>query len=716
MPARRTSLTESYGYRLSSVAAESQHHRIRRSAHLIAVAVLALDVLAVHGWSLGDGRVLDDHWHARQFERGGWSWPELIDATTIEPSRFMHAWWQDKTVRWEYFRPASVALMKAVHQFTGGAPVAQHAVSIALHLANTLLVYLLCWMLTRRVLWSAAAGMIFAAYSHSIITVAWLAAQNAVLQTGLTLGAMLCYVRASGLSLYSLPRTHESAGEGTIAGGQVAGDAEHPAGLRKNWLLATVLLWAFALLSRENAVVLPVILAALDLAFGGQRHLLRRWWLHLLLFAVAGTFTLWRVLAFEPMPDVYFRRPDGPGYAGWLAVKLLHYICAAVWHSPMTIGPSGRYDPIAEVPGDCLLMLGIVGFMLLGYCAAARRTRGWWLWPLWILLAVAPATPIMATPHTGYMPAVGAAAAIALAAAAQTSHRGHRAHREQREQAEWTEGRFVRLWRSFGRLSPAAAVFFVVAVHVYAPIYRALWLSFPAAERVIVEALVASQPPPEPGTHLFFINLPFANIYLGPMLEERWPESAPIHCHVLTYAPDVLTATGPFRVGCGGEQQLEAQFLGNPGWFSGFLGRFLLKGMRSGGRPGLREQVRGDLFDMTSWYSNGQRNLRFSFHHSVNRDDYRFYVCSETGPVHRLDWSETERRPVVIGPVGPLDLVERRGQVNFSVGSHPVGAPSVSRISELLSRRDALQRIRDRAAMIIRTDLYLTGPPYPGPK
>ena len=31
-------------------------------------------------------------------------------------------------------------------------------------------------------------------------------------------------------------------------------------------------------------------------------------------------------------------------------------------------------------------------------------------------------------------------------------------------------------------------------------------------------------------------------------------------------------------------------------------------------------------------------------------------------------------------------------------------------------RRDRLFRIRAIAARIIRTDLYLTGPPYPGPK
>jgi hypothetical protein len=477
-------------------------------------------------------------------------------------------------------------------------------------------------------------------------------------------------------------------------------------------LFSTLLLWSLALLSRENAVVLPVILVALDVSFGGLKHLRRRWWLHALFFTIAGAFTLWRVLAFEPMPDVYFRRPDGPGYASWLAVKLLHYICAAVWHSPLTIGPSGRYDPLAEVPLDNLLMLGIVGFMSLGYWAAARRARGWWIWPLWILLAVAPATPIMATPHTGYMPAVGLAAAIALAAAAQTSHRRHKERRESKD------GRLVAVLISFGRLAPASAVFFVVAVHVYAPIYRALWLSFPAAERLTVEALVASQPPPKPGTHLFFINLPFANIYLGPMLEERWPESAPIHCHVLSYAPSILMADGPVRLHSADNRQLAMRFLGDPNWFSGFLGRFLLDGMRTGGRSTLADTVRGDLFDAkASWGWSGLRGMEFAFHHPLDSDDYQFYVCSATGIVHRLNWSRVARQAITAGPAGPLDFSGPgpRGQLSITAAPTSTAPVSASAPSELLFQRDALQRIRERAAMIIRTDLYLTGPPYPGP-
>ena len=324
--------------------------------HLIATLVLAAVTLTFHGWSLRDGLFLDDHWHRIQLEHGGWSLADLIDASTIEPAEFIHTWWQDRPVRWQYPRPFAMLVMKSIHHLTGGNVAAQHAVNILLHLTNVLLVYTLCLLLTRRVFWSTVAGLILAVYSHSFTSVAWLAAQNALLQTTLMLAALLCYIRASGLICHPLCE-------------RARPDQIRP--LRMRPYFAALMLWCLAVASRENALVAPAIFASFDLAFGGRRHLWNRLRALAPFIVLAAAWAVWRLANFAPMPDVYFRRPDGPGYLPWLAVKLLHYLTSAIWPSPMTVGPSGRYNPISEVPGDCLLMLGIVAIMSVGYFLAA---------------------------------------------------------------------------------------------------------------------------------------------------------------------------------------------------------------------------------------------------------------------------------------------------------------------------------------------------------
>ncbi|HEX9832028.1 MAG TPA: hypothetical protein VGA66_02885, partial [Mycobacterium sp.] len=321
-----------------------------------APAVLALAVTAAHGWALGDGLFLDDHWHQQQLRELGWSPHELLSATSIEPDEFIGAWWQDRRVRWEYPRPVAVALMKVVHELTDGSVVAHHTVSLVLHFLAACMVCRLCFLLTANLRWSVVGGLLFVVYSHSVFAVGWLASQNILLQTALMLAALLFYVRASGLQLG--PDYAATTGWSGVPR------------LRIGAWVVTLVLWVLAIFSRENAVVLPVVLAAFDLAFGGRRHVRARLKLYAPMVLVALAFAVWRVTAFHPMPDFYVRRPDGDGYLLWCLAKLMHYLSSSVWLSPMTIGPSGRYAPFSEVPGDCLFMAAILAIMGTGYVLA----------------------------------------------------------------------------------------------------------------------------------------------------------------------------------------------------------------------------------------------------------------------------------------------------------------------------------------------------------
>ena len=136
------------------------------------------------------------------------------------------------------------------------------------------MVHHLCWRLTSHRFWSIVGGLLFVLYPHSVFAVGWRASQNVVLQTALTLPAVLVYVRASGLNL--------------------APDAPRQEGvprLRLTALACVMLLWVLAVLSRETAIVLPALLVALDLGFGGWRHVRARWPVYAIMAAASIAFT-----------------------------------------------------------------------------------------------------------------------------------------------------------------------------------------------------------------------------------------------------------------------------------------------------------------------------------------------------------------------------------------------------------------------------------------
>jgi hypothetical protein len=404
--------------------------------------ILAAATLAAHGQGIWDGLFLDDHLHIIRYADPDFSLHHLLDASTIAPDEFVDAWWEGPAIRWQYARPFAIFLAKAVYHLSGGSVKALHVLSVGLHFAATLMIFHLCRLMTRRPGWSLIGGLLFVVHSHSIYAVGWLAAQNSVLQTVLTLAALLGYIRASGLNIYAGVRE-------TVA-------LEAVPALRLGPLALGLICWVLALFSRENALVFPAFAIAFDLAFGGWRHVRRRWGAYALMAVLALGFVFWRLRVFYiPMPAFYVRRYDGPVYFSWLFVKLLHYVTGVVWLSPLMVGPAARIDPVREVPGDVVLMVGILGVMFTGYFLAARRARGWWIWPLWILLALLPVVPVFPAPHSAYMPAVGYAVAMVLGAALRKEIRP--------------------VW--IGKWSPGVATWFLIATTTYMPIYRPLWLA-----------------------------------------------------------------------------------------------------------------------------------------------------------------------------------------------------------------------------------------------
>ncbi len=725
-------------------------------AHAGVALVLALATLVAHGWALGDGLFLDDHWHQQQLRARGWSMTDLLEAATIEPARFMNAWWQDKPVVWKYPRPFSFLVMKVVHEFSGGSVVAHHAVSLLMHFVNACLVYFLCLKLTASRFWSLWGGLLFVVYSHSVFAVGWLAAQNAVLQTMLMLASLLCYVRASGLRLgptAPTPTYHDGS------------DSPRLGRVPFAWALA---LWCLALLTRENALMMPVIAVAMDLAFAGRWRLRERRWAYAAFAAIAATFLLWRfVYWYHPIPEVYARRPDGAAYIPWCLAKLMHYLCSAIWLSPMVIGPTGRLNPFTEVPGDCLLMAVILAVLGAGYYVSCRKARGYWIWPLWLVLSVLPVVPIMATPHSGYLCGVGFSVAMILG-----------------------PGLRPRLKPTGRRWSRVVAVWFLMATCTYVPIYRTLWSGMIAAEKCAM-GRVTAEPRPEGVTDIFFINLPFVNVYARLCLEEVWGPIAAdeLRTHALTFSPDLIRMDSDCVVEQIDDRSFSLATAGRP-YFGGLLGRFLLDGMRWEGRPREGEVVGQDLYDVriAETDEEGLRKLIFTFHRPLCDPKYRFYLTTPGCPAARLAFrpviGQPSQKPLADALRSPEDvrlsaaalasgrasaaepLFATLGADDDSLGqqawaafaaiadtvARELGAPVQDGLSdgqpseqdlarvqdwwrnsvddatltelwvnrdvdlELRATRDAIFTVRGNAAWVVQTDLYLTGPPFLGPK
>ncbi|HOJ72901.1 MAG TPA: hypothetical protein PL151_14545 [Phycisphaerae bacterium] len=738
------------------------------------ILLLAAANFAAHGHALWDGLFLDDHWHALRLAESNWSISELLDATTIAPDRFMGMWWQEKPVSWWYVRPFAVLVAKVVYHLSDGSVKALHAVSIVLHGLNALMVHHLVLRMSRRRFWAVVAALLVVVYSHSVYAVAWLAAQNALLQTTLMLAGLILYVRASRLDLYAAPRDEALA---TELQPEPAPRLSLPA------LAGFFVCWGLALLSRESAVILPVFAVAFDLAFGGRHWLRARLPAYAVMVAVAGAFTIWRVFFFDhPMPDFYVQRPAGPEYILWWTAKLLNYLTATVWLSPMSVGPSGRFNPWRETPGDIVLMFVILSIMSLGYYMATRRLRGYWIWPLWILLGILPVVPILATPHNGYLPSMGFAIAMAIGPAL-------------RHETKPT---------SIGRWCTGVAIWFLIATTTYMPIYRPMWYSVLAAERMTIDQVVEMPPPPQV-RDVFFINLPFVNIYATYHLDEafgRGPklgvyrQDDPIYrTHVLTYAPDLLRMEAPCRLEQVDAHRFRVSIESDRPYFSGALGRFLIEGLRpSGGRLRTGDRVTGDLFDVTIHRADerGVRELEFAFRKPLASPEYCFYVGTPSraatrvrfaGPITAEDVDASAERPspeapsleevrsaaarlrngdaqaahilfrAAECPPGPVRDQARAAVTELCLPvAQALAAPVVettpsgltvwadaSRVSrwwadhvdeaavrilpgqaeryaDMRWQRDALFRIRRIAGTIIQADLYLTGPPFPGPR
>lgn len=299
----------------------------------------------------------------------------------------------------EYYRPVWTTTLALDHALWGLRPHGYHLTNVLLHVAVSLIAYLVALAILRHGLAALFAALLFAAHPVHAEAVAWVSARNEPLAALFTLLAFAGYVRY-----------RESA------------SAHAPA--RIGWLAATVAAYWAGLLSKETAIVLPllVLLEEWRWARGSMRAggtSVRARLVGPLLFALATV----PYLMLRAAMVAVVHRPGDPALPERLFNAprvVLEYLRLLVlpWNLKVFYVLPVEHSAASPAVLSALLLLALVmaGLLWLG-----RRDRSLAFGLAWALLALLPVSGILAVirpaavaDRYAYLPSFG----ICLAAGA----------------------------------------------------------------------------------------------------------------------------------------------------------------------------------------------------------------------------------------------------------------------------------------------------------
>jgi tetratricopeptide (TPR) repeat protein len=322
---------------------------MRLSRPALGAALLALAVLAVYGASIGYEFVYDDH---VQIERNPW----LRDprGVWLFLTRPFWGFYMDRgTEPSNYYRPVFGLLYSLVARGFGLQPAAFHAVSVALHLAATLLVAFGALRLfpgRRGDVAALAAGLLFAVHPAHAEAVAWVGDQVDPLTALFVLPALYSYL--------------SSKDRGGGAG----------------W--AGPLCYLLACLAKEPGTALLLVLGAVEAAEwrreGSLGAALRRASLRLLpyvaVFAVYVALRLHALGSFSPRSYGVTSSPAGAvAFAGGLFARYLAFLLVPFPARVLaSVATPTLLSPVA-IAGLLALGLALLGLLAAAWSGRARR-------------------------------------------------------------------------------------------------------------------------------------------------------------------------------------------------------------------------------------------------------------------------------------------------------------------------------------------------------
>jgi len=336
----------------------------------------------------------------------------------------------------------------------------------------------------------------------------------------------------------------------------------------------------------------------------------------------------------------------------------------------------------------------------------------------------------------------------------------------------------VRHWVALRR---GIVIGYLCVASIFAVFNRWQWTAISAAEELVNES-VSTCPPAKSVEHVFFINLPFVNIYAKPALDLRlgsW--FADVRCHVLTFSPDAFLFDQRCTIEPVDAHGFTLAVEGRP-YFAGLLGRFMLEGFSTGGRlqTGYVRDTGEFRVEVLEADEAGVHKLLFRFRRPLSDPAYQFYLTSaecgaaplrfHVGPPRKVAEPPADSAALNVaaaalrmGNAGAGDALLacaalesqtlrsaaiEAGLPVFRFAAGAMGGPHVPEVDDVAAwsrfadwwrasvtdqtlaetwllrdkfahwykQREEVPHARMWASKVIRTDLYLTGPPFPGPR
>lgn len=266
------------------------------------------------------------------------------------------------------YQPLYLLLLKVLHLFGASAdtPLPFHLFNLILHTLTSVSILFLFGRLGMRTGTAFACALLFAIHPLHVGTVAWVSAG------GIILCALLWVLSVSAYVRYVQTASH-------------------------TWLYVSLALFALAILSGTQALVLPLVLLATDYLMGrewsSQKIMVNEkltWWIISAITAIGQLFYYLRIQTHDPAGDTHSlleRLALG-------ATNFLKWPVKVIWPSPL----SYYYLPASPVPSIAYISLVAAPFLLLLAIryAAKQNKRS----PVWGLLSYA----IIILPGLGIFP------------------------------------------------------------------------------------------------------------------------------------------------------------------------------------------------------------------------------------------------------------------------------------------------------------------------
>ena len=324
------------------------------------IALAALLLLLVP--YLRVGFVLDDFLHLERVVRGaGWA---ALDYRIRSDDLGIQIWWLPGGVEFHFLRPLVLLLLKLEAGGFGLHPLPFHAVSIALHMGNVLL----CGAIGRRLGLSASAARLAAlawgVSIHAVAAVGWVSGQSELLVACFVLSAVFAYLR-----------------------GMETG--------QRRWRVLSIAALALGLLSKESAVVGPLLVlaahrAARSVPLVRSAGAKSTAWYPASLVVLVGLYLAVRfvVLDFPAPPPPYFDAGRSVGDVARLAIKTLRYAAGATFGIPVL--------PLVLDRGPATIAVAAAGVTACVLNVRLSRRRAPWELG-WFVAALAPYLLVMPT-------------------------------------------------------------------------------------------------------------------------------------------------------------------------------------------------------------------------------------------------------------------------------------------------------------------------------